>query len=51
MLDVTQLSISARSPMPGDYAKRLSSQELQDLLAYLARQAVRPRAKSEEKSK
>jgi len=51
MLDVTQLSISARSPMPGDYGKRLSSQELQDLLAFLSRQAVRPREKAEAKSK
>jgi hypothetical protein len=42
MLDVTQLEISARSPMPGDYAKRLTNQELQDLLAFLASQSVRP---------
>lgn len=42
MLDVTQLDISARSPMPADYAKRLTNQELQDLLAFLARQSVRP---------
>ena len=34
--------ISARSPMPDDFGKRLSKQELQDLFAYLSRQAVRP---------
>src|SRR5690349_21221302 len=42
MLDVTQLEISTRSPMPDDYGKRLTGQELQDLLAFLARQSVRP---------
>jgi cytochrome c oxidase cbb3-type subunit III len=51
MLDVAELTISTRSPMPGDYAKRLSGQELQDLLAFLSRQAVRPRAKDEGTSK
>ncbi len=40
--DVEQIAISKSSPMPGDYGTRLSKQELQDLLAYLARQAVRP---------
>lgn len=42
MLDVAELTISESSPMPGDYAQRLSEQELQDLLAYLARQTLRP---------
>jgi cytochrome c oxidase cbb3-type subunit III len=42
MLDVDRLAISAKSPMPGDYALRLGKDELQNLLAYLARQAVRP---------
>lgn len=42
MLDVEKLVISARSPMPDDFGRRLSTKELQDLLAYLARQAVRP---------
>ena len=51
MLDVAQLTLSARSAMPADYAQRLSSQELQDLLAYLSRQAARPRAAAEGKSK
>jgi cytochrome c oxidase cbb3-type subunit III len=51
MLDVEQLTISARSLMPDDYSRRLSAQELQDLYAFLARQAVRPRASSEAVSK
>ena len=36
------LIISERSLMPADYAQRLSKQELDDLLAFLARQSVRP---------
>ena len=44
MLDVEQLVISTRSPMPEDFGRRLTAQELQDLYAYLARQAVRPPA-------
>jgi putative heme-binding domain-containing protein len=42
MRDVAKLELSAHSPMPGDYGKRLSKADLQNLLAYLARQAVRP---------
>jgi putative heme-binding domain-containing protein len=42
MGDVRELTISERSLMPGDYGKRLSKQDLEDLLAYLARQSVRP---------
>ena len=51
MLDVEQLTISARSLMPDDYGRRLSAQELQDLYAFLARQALRPRPSSEALSK
>jgi cytochrome c oxidase cbb3-type subunit 3 len=51
MLDVEQLTISARSLMPEDYGSRLSAEELQDLYAFLARQALRPRAPSEAPSK
>jgi len=47
MLDVEQLTISARSLMPDDYGRRLSAQELQDLYAFLARQALRPKISSE----
>lgn len=41
MAGVKQLTILDRSPMPSDFAKRLSGQELRDVLAYLARQSVR----------
>jgi len=42
MLDVAQLEISSRSAMPEDYATRLTRGELHDLLAFLARQGIRP---------
>ncbi len=42
MRDVAELTISESSPMPGDYGQRLSEQQLTDLLAYLARQTLRP---------
>jgi cytochrome c oxidase cbb3-type subunit 3 len=42
MSHVRELTISERSSMPADYDKRLSKQDLEDLLAFLARQSVRP---------
>jgi hypothetical protein len=36
-----RLTISDLSPMPRDYGKQLSHQELEDLPAYLARQVLR----------
>jgi cytochrome c oxidase cbb3-type subunit 3 len=51
MLDVDQLTISARSLMPNDYGKRLSADELRDLYAFLARQAARPKGEREEAGK
>ncbi len=42
MIDVKELAISETSAMPGDYAERLSGEELQNLLAYLAQQSLRP---------
>jgi cytochrome c oxidase cbb3-type subunit III len=41
MGDVKDVAILERSLMPDDYGKRLSRQELRDLLAYLARQTAR----------
>ena len=41
MTDVKEIKVSEHSPMPDDYAKRLSREELRDLLAYLARQTAR----------
>jgi cytochrome c oxidase cbb3-type subunit III len=42
MADVTALTIGRGSPMPKDYAKRLSRQDLQNIVAYLSRQSTRP---------
>jgi len=41
--DVRSLEMNARSLMPADYSQRLSKAEIQDLLAFLSRQAVRTR--------
>jgi putative heme-binding domain-containing protein len=41
MSDVKHLTLSASTPMPTDYATRLSKNELRDLLAYLAAQDIR----------
>jgi len=41
MNDVKEMTIHSTSPMPGDYAKRLSKEQLRDLLAYLAAQNIR----------
>jgi cytochrome c oxidase cbb3-type subunit III len=42
MADVKELTLSRHSPMPRDYAKRLTRDELNDLIAYLSRLSVRP---------
>lgn len=39
--DVQEITLHRKSLMPGDYSTRLSPGELQDLLAYLSRQAMR----------
>jgi putative heme-binding domain-containing protein len=41
MADVKALSVLERSGMPDDYGKRLSAEEVRDVLAYLARQTAR----------
>jgi cytochrome c oxidase cbb3-type subunit 3 len=41
MNDVKEMTLHSTSPMPGDYAKRLSKEQLRDLLAYLAAQNIR----------
>ncbi|MEO7652548.1 MAG: hypothetical protein ABIZ80_18960, partial [Bryobacteraceae bacterium] len=41
MRDVSEIALSKTSPMPKDYAKRLSTQEIDHLIAYLSRQSVR----------
>jgi len=41
MTDVKSLSVLAKSGMPDDYARRLTPDEIRDLLAFLARQTAR----------
>ncbi|MGI8992417.1 MAG: c-type cytochrome [Bryobacteraceae bacterium] len=50
MTDVKELTVLDHSLMPSDYGKRLPPDELRDLLAYLARQAVRDTPLSEKDS-
>jgi putative heme-binding domain-containing protein len=45
MKDVKELTLSASTPMPTDFATRLSAEELRDLLAYLAGQDIRAEAR------
>jgi putative heme-binding domain-containing protein len=40
--DLKEIVLSKRSPMPNDYKKRLSREEIDNLLAYLSKQSVRP---------
>src|ERR1051325_545960 len=42
MADVQEITLGRGSPMPKDYASRLSSTELDNILAYLSRQSARP---------
>lgn len=46
--DAAEIEIREGSPMPGDYGKRLSEAELENLFAFLARQSLR---QAEEESK
>ncbi len=39
--DLVEVRYAAKSLMPGDYAERLSEQQLRDLLAFLSRQSLR----------
>lgn len=47
MSDVKELELTESTPMPTDYAKRLSREELRDLLAYLAAQDIRANDRKE----
>jgi putative heme-binding domain-containing protein len=42
--DLSNVQLSMTSPMPSDYSKRLSRDDLTDLLAYLSRRSLRPPA-------
>ena len=45
--DVAEIVIHKPSPMPADYATRLKPGEIQNLLAFLSRQAMRPETPEE----
>jgi putative heme-binding domain-containing protein len=49
--DISQITLLKGSLMPGDFGKRLSSGEIENLVAYLSRQSVRPVEKPKEKGK
>lgn len=50
MSEIREMALAKGSAMPKDYAKRLTSHELDDVLAYLSRQSARPiEPKSEKK--
>jgi len=40
-----EINLELKSLMPGDYKTKLSAKEIDDLVAYLARQSVRAEAK------
>lgn len=48
--DLRELKFSEHSPMPGDYKQRLSRQEINDVVAFLSRQSVRPYSPSNDKT-
>lgn len=42
MAEIREMTLAKGSPMPKDYGKRLSTSELDDVLAFLSRQSARP---------
>jgi putative heme-binding domain-containing protein len=51
MNDVAQITLAKNSLMPKDYRARLSAADIEDIVAYLSRQSVRPVEVSKEKVK
>ncbi|MBI3210555.1 MAG: c-type cytochrome [Candidatus Solibacter usitatus] len=51
MTNVKQLTFSDHSPMPRDFATRFSKRELDNLLAFLAKQSVRPYEREDKEEK
>jgi putative heme-binding domain-containing protein len=51
MTDVREIDESKHSPMPGDYKQRLSREEIDNVVAFLSRQSVRPYVRGEKKEK
>jgi putative heme-binding domain-containing protein len=48
MADIGEITLGKGSPMPKDYATRLTQAELDNILAYLSRQSARPIEKKDE---
>ncbi len=44
--DIARIELSSRSLMPANYAERLTGSEIQDVLAFLSQQAIRPPRKA-----
>lgn len=42
MSQVRDVTLSKISPMPSDYSRRMSKEQIQDILAYLSAQSIRP---------
>ena len=40
--DIKELTLGRGSPMPKNYRERLAHQEIEDIVAYLSRQTLRP---------
>lgn len=49
--DVKEYTLKRKSPMPGDYKTRLERQEMEDLIAFLSSQSMRPPENESEKGK
>jgi len=49
--DISQITLMKTSLMPKDFSQRLSKQEVDNLVAYLSRQSVRPPEEPKEKGK
>jgi putative heme-binding domain-containing protein len=46
--EISEMKLSEHSPMPSDYRKRLTRQEIDNVIAFLSRQSVRPYSASTE---
>jgi hypothetical protein len=49
--DLRELKMSDHSPMPQDYGKRFTREQIDNLIAYLSQRSVRPYTPSSDKKK
>lgn len=47
--ELRSLQLSGHSPMPADYKEKLAGKEIDDVIAFLSRQSIRPYIRAEEK--